>query len=265
MIKSIRNRTIDTGDTRERQLTTTEETIEECLKNSKSRIDFWINFLRFNNVNNLAELGVYRGDFAEKILNSCDSIKKYYMIDPWRHLDDWNKPGNQDDNVFELFLSETISKTEFAASKRIILRGKTTEVIEQIPDHTLDFAYIDGDHTLRGITIDLIKIYNKIKNDGWIGGDDFSKTLWQHGTKFEPTFVFPFAVYFAEASGAQIFALPNLQFLIHKNKNKKFSFIDLTGNYNDTSLRKQCYPDRIIKLYIRERFPFLLKIYKSIK
>ena len=33
----------------------------------------------------MAEVGVYRGDFASKILQRCDSIEKYYMIDPWRH------------------------------------------------------------------------------------------------------------------------------------------------------------------------------------
>jgi hypothetical protein len=35
------------------------------------------------------------------------------------------------------------------------LRGKTTEVIDKIPDASLDIVYIDGDHMLRGITIDL--------------------------------------------------------------------------------------------------------------
>ena len=33
-----------------------------------------------------------------------------------------------------------------------MLRGTTTEVIDRVPDRSVDFAYIDGDHTLRGIT-----------------------------------------------------------------------------------------------------------------
>jgi len=53
-----------------------------------------------------------------------------------------------------------VARGDFAASKRIILQGKTTEVIDQINDNELDFAYIDGDHTLKGITIDLIHTYN---------------------------------------------------------------------------------------------------------
>lgn len=232
---------------------TTEQLVKECLKKSNSRYDIWIHFLNSTLLNNIAELGVLKGDFTEKLLRNCGSIERYYMIDPWRHLDNWNKPANKENKLFEEYLSETLSKTEFAADKRIILRGKTTEVIEKIPDSELDFAYIDGDHTLKGITIDLIRIYQKVGDGGWIGGDDFSKTIWQHSTKFEPTFVFPFAVYFAEAVDDRIYALPNKQFLIEKNSNQHFDFIDFTGKYHDTTLRKQVHPTEFLKLKLKKK------------
>lgn len=234
----------------------TQQIIKNCLDQSNSRFELWVNFLNSIKVKNVAELGVYKGDFAAKLLKECDSIEKYYMVDPWRHLDDWNKPANKEDNKFEKFLSETKSKTDFASSKRIILRGKTTEVIDKIPDNELDFAYIDGDHTLKGISIDLIRLFPKIKDGGWIGGDDFSKTVWQHSTKFEPTLVFPFAVYFAEAVNAQIYALPNSQFLLFKDSTQSFSFIDLTGDYQDTGLKEQFNPNKILKVKNREKFIF---------
>ncbi|MGD8519971.1 MAG: class I SAM-dependent methyltransferase [Desulfobacterales bacterium] len=192
----------------------------------------------------MAEVGVYKGDFAAKILENCESLVKYYMIDPWRHLDDWNKPANRSNDDFEQLLTETKTKTNFAAEKRVLLRGKTTEVIDEIPDGSLDFSYIDGDHTLKGISIDLIRVYPKIRVGGWIGGDDFMTTIWQHHPNFEPTLVFPFAVYFAEAMGARIFALPFWQFLIEKSDGQSFSFVDLTGRYHDVSLRTQFLPGR---------------------
>ena len=236
--------------------------IKECIIESNSRFEFWVNFLKSVKAENLAELGVYRGDFAAYLLKNYDLIKKYYMIDPWRHLDDWNKPANKEDDIFEKFLLETKSKTDFASSKRIILRGKTTEVVEEIPDGELDFAYIDGDHTLKGIATDLIRLFPKIKDGGWLGGDDLTKTVWQHSTKFEPTLVFPFAVYFAEAVDAQIYALPHYQFLIVKDTSKPFSFIDLAGGYSNIELREQFYPNRVLKLKLRETFPFLKKFLK---
>jgi hypothetical protein len=243
-------------------MNSTENIIRKCVARSRSRFDIWIRFLQLTKVKRLAEVGVYKGDFASRILKKCDSIEKYYMIDPWRHLDNWNKPANQEDDVFEQFLLKTKSTTAFAAEKRIILRGKTTEVVEEIPDNELDFAYIDGDHTLRGIAIDLIRIFPKIRAGGWIGGDDFSRTVWQHNTAFEPTLVFPFAVYFAEAVGAPIYALPNNQFLIEKIKIPEFVFIDLTRCYDDISLRDQLRPGKFLQLKLAETFPIISKFSK---
>lgn len=182
----------------------TKNLIGRCLDASSSRVDFWANFLDSVSAQYIVEVGVFKGDFARGILERCGNISKYFMVDPWCHLDDWNKPANKSNEVFERYFRETITKTSFAEDKRVILRGKTSDVIEQIPDSSLDFAYIDGDHTLKGITIDLISVYPKIRDGGWIGGDDFSATIWQHSSEFEPTLVFPFAVYFAEAVGADI-------------------------------------------------------------
>lgn len=246
-------------------MSATDQIIEKCVDKSISRFDIWIRFLKSVNVKQMAELGVYRGFFAERILKGCDSIEKYYMIDPWRHLEKWNKPENKDDDSFDLFLAETKSKTDFAAEKRIIMRGKTTEVIEQIPDGELDFAYIDGDHTLKGISIDLIRIFPKIKNGGWIGGDDFVRTVWQHTSKFEPTLVFPFAVYFAEAVNARIYALPFDQFLMEKCDSAPFAYKDLTGYYGNTSLRFQFRPGMGLKTKFLETFPRIFNILRRAK
>jgi hypothetical protein len=72
----------------------------------------------------MTEIGVYRGDFAAFVLQRCPSLSTYYMIDPWRHLNDWNKPVNHDDSVLGAYLEETKAKTNFAADKRIILRKR---------------------------------------------------------------------------------------------------------------------------------------------
>jgi len=98
----------------------------------------------------MAEIGVYRGDSAVFVLERCAPLTRYYMIDPWRHLNDWNKPANHEDSMLRGYFQETKTKTDFAAADRVILRGKTTEVIDQISDGELDLACIDGDHTLGG-------------------------------------------------------------------------------------------------------------------
>jgi hypothetical protein len=115
------------------------------------------------------------------------------------------------------------------------------EVIDGVPDASLDLVYIDGDHTLRGITIDLLNVWKKVKAGGWIGGDDLSADIWQHSTRFEPTLVFPFVFYFAEAMGASIYALPRSQYLLEKPGGSKSAFAchDLVGSYGHPTLRLQ--------------------------
>jgi len=213
--------------------------IQECVNNSSNRFEFWIKLINRIDVQSLVEIGVYRGEFSEKIMRGCEGIKEYYMLDPWRNLENWDKPLNIDDSTFDECFDESMRVTEFASKKRVVLRGKTTEVIDDITDNSLDFSYIDGDHTLRGITIDLIKAYPKVRNGGVVGGDDFSRTIWQHSPNYEPTLIYPFALYFAEAMAVNIYALPYDQFLIAKNENDTFEFTDLTGNYDDASLKSQ--------------------------
>ena len=108
-----------------------------------------------------------------------------------------------------------MSRTEAHAAKRVVLRGTVREVIDDLPDEGLDFAYLDGDHTLRGITIDLVSVFPKVRPGGWIGGDDFRPHLATR-KRYEPTLVFPYAVYFAEAVGVRIYALPYRQFLLRE-------------------------------------------------
>jgi hypothetical protein len=237
----------------------------QCISRSHSRLEFWVEFIQHAGVRRMAEVGVYRGDFAAFVLQRCDRLAQYYMLDPWRHLEDWNKPANHDDSLLSEFFQETMNKTAFAAAKRVILRGKTTEVVDQIPDGELDFAYIDADHTLKGIAIDLIRLYPKVRVGGFLGGDDFHPSMWQHNTAFEPTLVFPFAVYFAEAVGATICALPYSQFVLQKPCRAQFAFTDLAGQYSDVELRNQFAPDKIFKMIAGERLRRLNQLWTKTK
>ena len=220
-------------------MTVDERALRGFSEAAANRVELWTKFVAESGVASLAEIGVYRGQFAQKLLAGAPGIARYYLIDPWRHLDDWNKPANKSDDVFEGFYREAMERTSEHEAKRVVLRGTTTEVIDEIPDGSLDFAYVDGDHTLRGITIDLIRVFPKIRDGGWIGGDDFSPSIWQHSAEFEPTLVFPLAVHFAEAVGARIYGLPFKQFLIEKTSSGTHEFIDLTGRYGDLEIGRQ--------------------------
>src|SRR5918992_3969371 len=90
-----------------------------------ARDQMWTTFLNAMQASSVAEIGVFRGRFAQQLLDSCPSISEYYMIDPWRHLDDWNKPANRADDTFEEYYQDVLKRTEAHADKRVVLRGQT--------------------------------------------------------------------------------------------------------------------------------------------
>src|SRR5688572_11945515 len=107
------------------------------------RLSYWAEFINANGIARMAEIGVWRGQFAEAMLQRCPGLEHYYLIDPWRRLDDWNKPLNEDD--LEAALAETRQRLAPFEGKCTYLRGRTAEVAGQLPE--IDLAYIDGDHT----------------------------------------------------------------------------------------------------------------------
>jgi len=214
----------------------TERNLRQLTARAPTRFGLWKNILGSARSRTAAELGVWKGNFAKKILAGCASIELYYMVDPWARLAEWNRAKNVQTENFEAIFEQAMEATAFAADRRKVLRGTTKQMIHNIPDRSLDFAYVDGDHTLRGVTIDLTRVLAKMKPGGIIGGDDFWPKPWPASPKFEPTMVCPYAVYFAEAHDLPIFALPFNQCLIHVAPGAGFSFNDLTGQYGDISM-----------------------------
>jgi len=210
---------------------------------ASGRSAFWTRFLRRTSVRTAAEIGVADGELARRILDACPALETYYMIDSWGRPDGPSAPGDAVDGSAAVF-DAALAATQAHHGKRVVLRGPTTEVVDEIPDSSLDFAYVGGDHTLRGIVIDLVRVYPKVREGGWIGGGAFSRSIWQQGRRSEPTLVFPFAVHFAEAVGARIFGLPHRQFLLRKRSGGSFEFVDLTRRYRSTDLLDQVAPRR---------------------
>lgn len=200
-----------------------------------SREEYWADFIRRQGYEACAEIGVWKGDFARSILSACPGITSYWLIDAWRRLPGWNKPFNVSDVEFEAIYHAALTATAGCEAVRHVLRGTTAEVVDRIPDGSVDFVYVDGDHTLRGITLDMIAAWPKVRMGGAIGGDDCTASAWQHGPEYEPTFVRPWVIYFAEAVRAPVTLLPDNQFLIRKCE-EGFSITDLSGSRPDYSV-----------------------------
>lgn len=212
------------------------------VEDTSNRVELWQRVIEASKVSVMAEIGVWKGEFAEAMLRASGALERYHMIDPWAHLADWNKPYNVADDVFVRVHEEALCRTRFAATRIVEHRGRTRDMASRIEDDTIDLVYVDGDHSLRGITVDLITMFDKVREGGLLGGDDFCEDPWQHGGNFEPTLIFPYVVYFAEAMNIPLVALPHGQFVMQKRSDCSFRFIDLTGRYSVRDLGSTCRP-----------------------
>ena len=164
-----------------------------------------------------AEIGVWKGDLARHVLQDVPSIQKYYLVDPWKHQRDWNKPFNRDDTEFEEIYNIAMNATEAWRDKREVLRGPSADMSSKVPNNSLDFLYIDGDHTEKGTRIDVLSWWPKLRVGGAMYGDDFVDGF-QHGAKFAGTAVKSVVTRFAKTSRSPLYELAGLQYVVFKVK-----------------------------------------------
>lgn len=119
-----------------------------------------------------AEIGVYIGEFTEKF---CKEGFKMYAIDPWI-------PYLGSGRTFKL--AEVQEKVYLQAKKRLeiypncqIIRKTSMEALKDIPDGSLDFIYLDGDHRFKYIAEDLVEWSQKVRKGGIISGHDYNDSI----------------------------------------------------------------------------------------
>lgn len=113
-----------------------------------------------------AEIGVYKGEFTEEL---CNAGLKVYGIDPWLVYKDYRKHPQ------ELPYEELYEMTKFRLRNcdATLIRKTSIDALEDIPDESLDFVYIDGNHSLPYVTQDIFGWYKKVKHGGIISGHDY--------------------------------------------------------------------------------------------
>jgi hypothetical protein len=124
-----------------------------------------------------AEIGIQRGHTTVGVLSLLPSIEKYYAIDPWLSYDviDYRTPKSniynqrRVDRYFEIF-KEKSSKWK---DKIEILRMVSSEAYVHIPDESLGFCFIDGNHDYEYVLEDIKLYLPKMKKGGLFGGHDY--------------------------------------------------------------------------------------------
>ena len=111
------------------------------------------------------EIGVEKGKNAETMLQIIPDLK-LYCVDPYKQHPHY---GDKASAYLRRWDSHYLSAVKRQAKKRI--KGRNAILIEKfsedaakdIPDNSLDFVYIDGDHSYDFVMLDIIIWGRKIR------------------------------------------------------------------------------------------------------
>jgi len=102
-----------------------------------------------------AELGVWDGSLSQLLLDSGD-VKATVTTETMRQAQ-----------------REAVACTGFANYRAQIVQGDTADTADKVQDGSLDFVFVDADHSFHGVCRDIRAWLPKVKLGGFIGGHDY--------------------------------------------------------------------------------------------
>jgi len=115
------------------------------------------------------EVGVLFGDFSAILLKEA-KCSKLHLVDPWAQFAPTRKTSPS--VAFE-FVQERFKRVK----KVVIHRQHSKDAAEKFENESLDFVYIDGNHSYLACMEDLKAWYPKVKSGGILSGDDFGRIV----------------------------------------------------------------------------------------
>ncbi|MCK4686636.1 MAG: class I SAM-dependent methyltransferase [Candidatus Lokiarchaeota archaeon] len=137
---------------------------------------FYVSFGRFRDIPKMftelnfkkgAEIGVFEGSYTKVLLERIPELA-LIGVDLWEPY-----KGYKD------FKSNTIIEAYNKALKNVkgyncqLIKGRSNEVVKNIPDESLDFVFIDGNHAYEYVVEDIALWSKKVRKGGIIYGHDF--------------------------------------------------------------------------------------------
>lgn len=128
-----------------------------------------------------AEIGVFAADLSRILLSRNDL--SLIMVDSWECHDEDGEYAKSDD--FHAKLSQEKQNAYYELSKNrvstfgdraTIYRKRSVDAAQMVQDGSLDFVFIDADHTYEGVKSDLNSWFKKLKKGGILSGHDFKNT-----------------------------------------------------------------------------------------
>lgn len=116
-----------------------------------------------------AEIGVWEGHFSEQL---CATIPGLHLtcVDPWQPYAAYREKKN---DPVRLEAAYRTTVTRLAPYHCVVARMISTAAAAKVPDRSLDFVYVDGNHEASHVRADLRAWTPKIRQGGILAGHDY--------------------------------------------------------------------------------------------
>lgn len=124
------------------------------------------------------EIGVWKCGYSSQIYRRL-APKTIYGIDPYAIFDV---------DLPDARLSSSLMEKHYNFAKRVfskmggdIIRKKSLEAVDDFDDGSLDFVYIDGDHSYESVSKECPAWWSKVRSGGILSGHDYIEGNAQKG------------------------------------------------------------------------------------
>lgn len=137
------------------------------------------------------EIGTFKGEFSKQILENWGG--KLYMVDVWRPMSDeeYDDISNHKNHIDAYSLC--MDNIRGHEDRGFMLRMKGNDAKKLFADDSLDFVYIDANHTYEAVRDDIKDWYPKVKSGGLVLGHDYLPAYFYEGKeeKNQALYTFP--------------------------------------------------------------------------
>jgi hypothetical protein len=128
-----------------------------------------------NNFKTCVEVGIGYGFHAKEILDSTN-VDKLYLVDPMCYYPNDSFVTDVICNFgdFETLVRNIKLHLKQHINRYVWYRTPSLSITdEEIKDGSIDAVFIDGDHSYEAVSKDLPFWWKKLRNGGWLLGDDY--------------------------------------------------------------------------------------------
>ena len=117
------------------------------------------------------EIGTSCAESTYLLLEKCPNIKKIYTIDPYLQFEDWIGTITQD--ILDRQLDIAKRNLDCFGDRVEMLRMTSKDALKMFKKESMDFIFVDGDHSYEGTKWDCHNYYPILKEGGFFCSHDY--------------------------------------------------------------------------------------------